>query len=105
MKGVVIKPTVKLPLPESGKISSIIHLSDIHIRTGDLEHSRYKTYEESFKTLYSSVEKQDCIIKKEAVIIITGDFFESKNKIESPGILLFNNLLKRLSSFAPVYLI
>src|SRR3990170_5066533 len=100
-------PYVKqeLPLPKSKIIKNIVHISDIHIRIGDIEKSRYKEYSYVFDGLYNMLIKLPSIQNNTAVIVITGDFFETKNRAESPGIKLFNMFISKLSSLAPVYII
>ncbi len=96
---------IKLQLPKSGKINEIIHLSDIHIRTGGSIESRYTEYFEVFKNLINDLEKNENIINNSSVIILTGDIFHHKNKVESSGISLFNYLLVNLGNLAPTYII
>lgn len=94
-----------LKLPKSGCINKIIHLSDLHIRNGDENLSRYSEYSSVFSNLYKKIETYDEIRNNSAVVVITGDTFHHKCKIESPGILLFNSLIYKLSNLAPVYII
>jgi DNA repair exonuclease SbcCD nuclease subunit len=93
---------ISLPLPEGGLIKNIIHISDIHIRLGDRKTSRYDEYDEVFNKLYSEVVKKYNIY---TVIIITGDIFHNKNRIDNYGILLFNKIIGMLSQLCPVYII
>jgi DNA repair exonuclease SbcCD ATPase subunit/DNA repair exonuclease SbcCD nuclease subunit len=95
----------ELPLPKSKMIKNIIHISDIHIRIGDIEKSRYDEYAGVFNNLYNTLSVLPTIQNNTAAIVITGDFFETKNRAESPGIKLFNMLISLLSSLAPVYII
>ena len=44
-----------LPLPHSGHISAILHFSDIHIRTGDVERSRFNDFIQVFDNLEKSL--------------------------------------------------
>jgi len=75
----------ELPNTKSGKITQIIHLSDIHIRMGDIEKSRYDEYRGVFANLFEKISSLQSIINNKSVIVVTGDFFETKNKIESCG--------------------
>lgn len=86
-------------------IQNILHLSDIHIRTGDLSKARYNEYIASFDNLYVSLSEQPSIISNSAVIVITGDIFHDKNKIGPSGIKIATYLLQKLSSLATVYII
>jgi len=95
----------KLTLPKSGKISHIIHLSDLHIRTGDIEHSRFKEYENVFNQFIQDIKLLPHISNNSTILLLAGDIFEHKNRIESPGIRLFYSFLGKLSNIAPVYII
>ena len=64
----------------------VLHLSDIHIRTGDLEKSRYDEYEYVFQEFYRHLDNLKN--KDDTVIVITGDIFHHKGKIEPSGIRL-----------------
>ena len=94
-----------LPLPKSGIVTDILHVSDIHIRSGDYSNSRYKEYFTVFNNLITSLESRESVKNNTAIIIITGDTFHHKNKAESTGISLFNYLLSKLGSLAPVFII
>lgn len=96
---------IKLQLPLSGKISKVIHLSDLHIRSGNRDISRYNEYFDVFTNLIKLLSKENCIINNTTVIVLTGDIFHNKNKLEPSGINLFNYLLTELSNLAPVYVI
>jgi DNA repair exonuclease SbcCD ATPase subunit len=86
-------------------IHNIIHISDIHIRTGDSKKSRYDEYISTFDNLYESLSHQPSIIDKTAIIVITGDMFHDKNRIGPSGIKIAIYLLQKLSSLATVYII
>jgi DNA repair exonuclease SbcCD ATPase subunit len=86
-------------------IHNIIHISDIHIRSGDSNKSRYDEYIYVFNNLYDSISQQPSIINKTAVIVITGDIFHDKNKIGPSGIKIATYLLQKLSTLANVFVI
>lgn len=94
-----------LPVPSSGRIDSLIHLSDIHIRTGDREHSRYDEYLCVFERTIQRISGLDKIKEGVAVVVITGDIFHVKCKVESSGLHLYTYLIKGLSALCPVYII
>tara|TARA_Y100000389_G_scaffold125559_1_gene122930 strand:- start:10394 stop:13969 length:3576 start_codon:yes stop_codon:yes gene_type:complete len=95
----------KLSGTESGIINELIHISDIHIRNGDEISSRYDEYSIVFNNLFNYLKTLDNIITKKAAIVITGDTFHNKSKVETPGIMLFNKLMNNLGQLAPVYVI
>ena len=82
---------------------SIFHLSDIHIRVGDSQKSRFHEYATTFQHVVASLAAQPTI--KEAIIVITGDLFHHKNKLEPCGLELALQLLRELAALAPVVLI
>ena len=94
-----------LPVPSSGRIDTLIHLSDIHIRTGDREHSRYDEYLCVFERTIQRISGLDKIKEGGAAVVITGDIFHVKCKVESSGLHLYTYLIKGLSALCPVYII
>jgi DNA repair exonuclease SbcCD nuclease subunit len=86
-------------------IHNIIHISDIHIRSGDSKKSRYDEYIYVFNNLCESISQQQSVINKSAVIVLTGDIFHDKNKIGPSGIKIATYLLQKLSELAPVFVI
>lgn len=94
-----------LPLPKANYINSIIHISDIHIKLGDLEKSHYIEYESVFNNLGNYISKLPHVIDNSTVCIFTGDFFHFKNRLDSLSIKLFNMLIKVVTSYMPLYII
>lgn len=89
---------------DNGKvISRIIHASDIHIRTGDLERSRYHEYRDVFQVFFDKLSLIESL--HECVIVLTGDIFHNKGKIEPAGICLAHYLLDNLLKFCDVLFI
>lgn len=72
----------------------LLHLSDLHIRAGDIIRSRYNEYHSIFSKIVKYIQTFN---KNQLVCFITGDVFHHKCKIESPGIKLFWFLLSELS--------
>ena len=96
---------MNLIVPKSGYIKQLIHISDIHIRNGDETSSRYTEYNEVFQRLFESISNLESIQNNCGAIVITGDTFHHKSKVETPGIKLFNDLMNELGKMAPVYII
>ena len=94
-----------LKLPKSGKITHIVHISDIHIRVGDAEKSRYNEYLQTFQTFLTQLNQLDPIKNHSAVVVITGDMFEFKNKLDSFSAKLFKYLTTNLAQICPIYII
>jgi DNA repair exonuclease SbcCD ATPase subunit len=94
-----------LEIPTTNPIKSIIHISDIHLRTGDIERSRSIEYSAVFQNLIKAIKNIPHINSKEAIIIITGDFFHAKNKLEAPCLKNAVEFINTLSSVAPTIII
>ena len=77
-------------------IKNIVHLSDIHIRNGDLVQSRFYSYLHAFDCTANEIKSRDYDVN-ELLIIITGDIFHVKNSADSTGIYLYNYLMHLLS--------
>lgn len=90
--------------PNKPAFKYIIHLADIHIRTGDRQLSRYDQYMAVFDNLISSIHsiKQD---KDNILIIIAGDIIHNKNRLENFGAKLLQHLIYNLTSIAPTIII
>ena len=93
---------MNLILPKANIINNIFHISDIHIRNGDYNVSRYEEYKQVFDNLiiYLRENRTD-----DSITIITGDIFDKKTKTESYGIFLFNHLINGISQLMPIYII
>lgn len=82
----------------------IVHISDIHIRTGDKEKCRYDEYMFVFKGLVDQIDVW-LSEEKRIIVVITGDIFHHKSKIESVGIFLFQEMVSMLEKLVPVVII
>ena len=64
----------------------IVHLADLHIRCGTLATSRYEEYATVFKRITDAVQSlalQARDAGRPLAVVIAGDIFHSKLKIES----------------------
>lgn len=75
----------------------ILHLSDIHIRAGDVIRCRFEEYKAVFDKIIKYISCEFHNNKDDIVCVITGDIFHNRNKIEAPGIKLFWHLITNLS--------
>lgn len=91
--------------PKSGIIEEIIHISDVHIRNGDEILCRFNEYKQVFELLFGDLKRMDSVKRGTAAIVLTGDQFHHKSKLETPGIKLFMMLMTNLGSIAPTYII
>jgi DNA repair exonuclease SbcCD nuclease subunit len=86
----------------SDKVSLIIHLADIHIRTFRL----HDEYEEVFKSLFKDIKKVIGDTPREKVrIAIVGDLVHQKIVISNEQLILGTWFLKSLEKIAPVVII
>lgn len=82
-------------------ISHIFHLSDIHIRNGDIHLSRYNEYNTVFDNLFKSIQDNITTLKlspSNMLIVVSGDIFHNKNVIGSYGLDLYKKLIKGLTN-------
>lgn len=86
-----------IDLGNAPKVTHIYHIADIHIRHLD----RHLEYTKIFEQLYGIIEN-DC---ENSIMVIAGDIFHSRDNITSELILLFDNFVKKISSFMPVFMI
>ena len=77
-------------------IKYLFHLSDIHIRNGDINYSRFIEYKNVFDKLFESLKTYK-YKKEEFLIIITGDIFHNKNNIGNYGLMLYKILIENLT--------
>ena len=81
-------------------IKKLFHLSDIHIRNGDINYSRFNEYKIVFNNLFESINNYITnykLKKEEYLIIITGDIFHNKNNIGNYGLMLYKILIENLT--------
>lgn len=77
-------------------IKTIIHLSDIHIRTV----TRHQEYRQVFAKVYQDIESYN---PDETIIVITGDVAHSKNTISSEFVDMTYSFLEELSLRLPTF--
>jgi exonuclease SbcC len=85
----------------------IFHLSDLHIRNGDIITCRYDEYNEVFNNTIVSIENEIKKLKlsfNDYIIVITGDIFHNKNNIGNYGLLLYKNFIEKLVKLGRVIL-
>lgn len=95
----------QLTLPISGQISHIIHFSDLHIRNGDTERSRFNDFKEVINNFEKILTQLPCVIQKTAVCVFTGDMFDMKGRLDSCSVLLYNMLINTITTLTPLYII
>ena len=86
-------------------IKQIVHISDIHIRHGDMIYSRYDEYIHVFKNLIVELACLDCVINRCVMFVITGNIFHGKGKLDTPAVKLYFEFMDNLLSFGNVIMI
>lgn len=85
-------------------IEIIFHISDVHIRFGESKlECRYNEYLSIFHKLVEYISNHNNL--KKSIILITGDIFHNKTKLDSICITLFFKLIDMLSSLTELFLI
>lgn len=87
-----------LPVPAGGRVTAIVHLADLHIRTGDPGRARYAEYGAVFAELLGSLAALPQVRDGTAIVVIAGDVFDAKGRVEASGIDLFVRLVRALAS-------
>ncbi len=90
---------------ELNDFTHIVHIADLHIRTGDPDRARIEEYQTVFDEFLRTIRDLDCVQQGSCVTVIAGDVFHNKGRIESAGFQLFSKFLTRLSKLTPVFFI
>ena len=87
----------------------VYHLSDIHIRNGDSVRARADEYSVVFQRFLTFLKADykggDGDKDKKAILVITGDLFHNKNKLEPVAIKLFYDLAIAIGDILPIFII
>lgn len=83
----------------------VIHLADIHIRAGNEDCARYNEYRVVFQNLKNELHKLECVQNETALIVVCGDIFHNKNKLEPHAIRLWNKFMRSLTQIGTVAII
>lgn len=83
----------------------IIHIADLHIRTGDPDRARIEEYKVVLDEFLKQVKQLECVKAGTALTVVAGDVFHNKGRIESAGFQLFSRFVNKLSALTPVVLI
>ena len=83
----------------------IIHLADIHLRSGNVQQARQVEYEVVIRNLEERLSRLECVQKKTALIVVCGDVFHNKSKLETPTVKLWTLFLQTLTRLGHVIMI
>jgi AAA domain len=100
LKELIREFKIKNNILQEGKvIKRIYHTADIHIRVLD----RHQEYQHVFENLYKKLQEDENL--NEAVLLICGDIFHSRERLVSETIILFNKFIEKLTSLIDTVLI
>jgi DNA repair exonuclease SbcCD ATPase subunit/DNA repair exonuclease SbcCD nuclease subunit len=83
----------------------VIHIADIHVRTGDAVTSRVDEYTYVFNAFCEDIQKLECVKNNTAILVICGDIFHNKGRMDSVGGKAFFLWINRLLSILPILVI
>ena len=89
-------------------LSHIFHLSDLHIRNGDLAYSRFDEYNLVFNNTILSITKNISELNLSShhfIIVITGDIFHNKSVVGNYGLALYKAFIQSLSKIGRLFII
>jgi len=86
-------------------ITHVFHIADLHIRAGNTEQSRFPEYKVVFERFAQDVESHPATKEGRAIVVVAGDVFHHKLRIESPGLKLALEFFQSLGALCPVYVI
>ncbi len=86
-------------------VTHVIHIADTHVRTGDRVSSRAEEYRQVFKNIINDIKKQPGVKNGTALMVIAGDVFHHKGRLETEGALVIYEWLNDLLHLLPVLVI
>lgn len=96
----------KTPPGFAGKtVTEIVHIADVHIRSGDRERSRHEEYSEAFAAFLDRVRRLESCAAGTCVCVVAGDVFHNKGRIDACGGQLAFQFFNALLELMPVLVI
>ncbi len=86
-------------------ITHIIHIADIHIRVGNYETARVAEYKQVFDRFLEEIVAMESVVNETALLVICGDIFHSKCRMESAGTQIFFDWINKLLDLLPILII
>jgi DNA repair exonuclease SbcCD ATPase subunit/DNA repair exonuclease SbcCD nuclease subunit len=90
---------------QHNKVTHIIHIADIHVRTGDRTHSRSEEYAAVFNRFISEISGLQCVLDECALVTVGGDIFHNKGRFETEGAVVLFEFINKLLCMCPVLII
>lgn len=89
----------------SRPVTHIIHIADTHVRTGDRVSARVDEYRHVFGRFVDEISEIDAVRGGTALLVIAGDVFHNKGRLETEGAVVIYEWLNRLLDVLPVLII
>ena len=86
-------------------ITEVIHIADIHVLVGDNEKARITEYTQVFDRFYDVVSQLPSVKNGTALLIIAGDVFHTKGRVEPAGTDMLMRWVIRLIDIMPIIFI
>ena len=86
-------------------LTHVIHIADLHIRTGNNTHARVDEYKHVFDNFYNDVKVLPYVAAGNALLVIAGDVFHSKCRTEAASTKVFFEWINQLLDIMPIIVI
>lgn len=86
-------------------ITHVIHIADLHVRTGDRATARVDEYRHVFQNFVDEIKNLEPVRDGTALLVIAGDVFHNKGRLETEGAVLIYEWLNQLLELVPIILI
>lgn len=86
-------------------ITHVIHIADTHVRTGDRISARIDEYRHVFNNFTEAISNIEAVRNGTALLVIAGDIFHHKGKLETEGGIMVYEWLNQLLNMMPVIVI
>ena len=96
---------VQLSRGEFGPVTHVIHIADLHVRTGNSGTARADEYEHVFGAFCDEIASIPAVQAGSALLILAGDVFHTKGRLDSVAGRLFFLWINRLLDLLPMLVI
>ena len=86
-------------------VTHIIHIADVHVRVGDRALSRADEYRHVFNAFCDELCEMEAVKNGTALLVIAGDVFHNKGRMDSVAGQLFFEWINRLLDMLPIVVI
>ena len=85
----------------------VVHLADVHLRTGNVVGCRDQEYRSVFDALRADILQRcaDAVANGTLLVVVSGDIFHNKSKLESTTVRLWNAFVDTLTALGSVFVI